>query len=72
MSLLSSKRFVVEVVDSSETTARASRRLIVNADIVKAAKLFAGDVIALSDYDDAKDVKVGPDGVFVQYPSTND
>jgi AAA family ATPase len=63
MSLLSSKRFVVKVADSSEETARTSRRLIVNADIVKAAKLCTGDVIALSDYDNVKDLKVGPDGV---------
>jgi hypothetical protein len=65
MSLLSSKRFVVKVADSSEETARTSRRLIVNADIVKATKLCTGDVIALSDCDN---VKVGPDGV--QYLST--
>jgi AAA family ATPase len=63
MSLLSSKRFVVKVADSSEETARTSRRLIVNADIVKAAKLCTGDVIGLSDCDNVKDVKVGPDGV---------
>lgn len=61
MTSLSSKRFVVKVADSSESTARTSRRLIVNADIVKAAKLCTGDVIVLSDYDNVKDTKVSPD-----------
>jgi AAA family ATPase len=53
-----SKTFVVQVADPSEYTARASRRLIINADIVKAAKLCAGDIIALSNHDNVKDAKV--------------
>jgi AAA family ATPase len=62
MSSLTSKRFVVRLADSSESTPRASRRLIINANIAKAAKLCAGDVIALSDCDNAEDTKVSPDG----------
>jgi AAA family ATPase len=58
MASLCSKKFVVQLADSSEYTARASRRLIVNSDILKAAKLYAGDIIALSNSDNAKDVTV--------------
>jgi AAA family ATPase len=58
MAFVWSKTFVVQVADSSEYTPRASRRLIINADIVKAAKLCAGDIIALWDHDNTKDTSV--------------
>ena len=61
MSSLLSQKFVVRLADSSESIPRASRRLIINTNIVKAAKLCAGDVIALSAYDNARDRKVSLD-----------
>lgn len=72
MSSQLSRRFVVHHTDTSECAARASRRLIINADIAKASKLCAGDVVALLDHDNAKDTKVGrdcvtPDGVIITF-----
>ena len=55
---MASQKFSVQLADSSEYTARASRRLIVNPDILKTAKLYAGDIIALSNPDNAKDITV--------------
>lgn len=51
MSVFSSKKFVTQLTDSYESIPRAARRIIINADVVKAAKLCAGDVIALSSSD---------------------
>lgn len=49
MALLASKKLVIGLADSSESSPRASRRVIINADIAKAVKLCAGDIVALSD-----------------------
>ena len=58
MSSLLSRKFVVQLASSSDATPRASRRVIINAVIVKAAKLCAGDVIALLDHDNVKNTTV--------------
>ncbi|CAL1713789.1 unnamed protein product [Somion occarium] len=49
MSLLSARTFKVELASESlETINRAARRVIVNADLLKSAKICSGDVVALS------------------------
>lgn len=48
MSSISSRNFTVKVVDALETEPRAVRRVICNADILKVAKICAGDIVALS------------------------
>lgn len=58
MSSLLSKSFVIELTNFSESTPRGSRRIIINADVVKAVKLCAGDAVALSDPDNAENTKV--------------
>lgn len=51
------RTFVVAVADGSDPVSRASRRVIVHADVLKAAKLLAGDVLALSEADKAAEHK---------------
>ncbi|OBZ71344.1 ATPase family gene 2 protein [Grifola frondosa] len=51
MTSLSSKMFVLGEYNPSEATSRAARRVIINADIIKLAKICAGDVVALSSVD---------------------
>ncbi|EMD39468.1 hypothetical protein CERSUDRAFT_111775 [Gelatoporia subvermispora B] len=48
MASISSRTFTVQAAHGSETVARAARRVIVNAEILKGARLCAGDVVALS------------------------
>lgn len=58
MSSWMSKNFVIGLANFSEPTPRATRRVIINADVVKAVKLCAGDVVALSDPDNPDNTKV--------------
>lgn len=58
MASLVSKKFVIGLANFSEPTHRAARRVIINADVVKAVKLCAGDVVALSDSDNVDNTKV--------------
>lgn len=48
MASLSSKTFIVGIPNVSDSAFRAARRLIINAEVLKAAKIYAGDVLALS------------------------
>ncbi|OSX57094.1 hypothetical protein POSPLADRAFT_1061796 [Postia placenta MAD-698-R-SB12] len=48
MSTVTSRTFVVHLADHSEATFRAARRVTIHADILKSAKLCAGDVVAVS------------------------
>lgn len=48
---LAARTFVVAVTDISEPVSRASRRVIISADVLKSAKILAGDVVALSEAD---------------------
>lgn len=48
---LAARTFVVGVSDPSTPVSRASRRVIVSVDVLKSAKILAGDVVALSEPD---------------------
>ncbi|KAI0055886.1 AAA family ATPase [Artomyces pyxidatus] len=48
-SSLSSKTFTVELADSSDVEGRAIRRVIVSSEVLKRAKLCAGDPVLLAD-----------------------
>ncbi|KDR77600.1 hypothetical protein GALMADRAFT_245748 [Galerina marginata CBS 339.88] len=67
MASVMSKTFKVEVNEGSEYIPRAGRRLIFNADFLKAAKLCTGDVVALSSVDNSGSGKKF--GVGVVWPS---
>ena len=54
MAALATRKFTVEVVNESEPISRASRRVIINANILKQANLYAGDVVAISSPDVSK------------------
>lgn len=47
MASISSKTFTVESDDTSEESSRAARRVIFHADVLKAAKICTGDIVAL-------------------------
>lgn len=44
---LANRKFSVQVADPIEGICRASQRVLLNAEVLKQAKLFAGDVVAL-------------------------
>ncbi|KAI0823937.1 AAA family ATPase [Trametes gibbosa] len=48
MSLLSTRKYTVETSDSSESVSRTARRVFINAEVLKQAKVYAGDVVGLS------------------------
>lgn len=48
MASITSRTFTVGLSNASDSTSRAARRVIINAEILKAAKLYAGDVLTLS------------------------
>ncbi|KDQ26146.1 hypothetical protein PLEOSDRAFT_1094203 [Pleurotus ostreatus PC15] len=54
-----SKTFTVSLHEGLETVHRAARRVICSTDFLKAAKLSAGDVIAIAGGSDLTPVKVG-------------
>ncbi|KAI0632362.1 AAA family ATPase [Trametes polyzona] len=66
MSLLATRKFTVETFSPTEPDSRATRRVIVNADILKQAKVYAGDVVGLSSVDSHKLFAVG-----VAWPSSD-
>lgn len=69
MSPLASKKFVIALSDSSESSLpRASRRIIINADVAKAAKLCAGDVVALSSSGRSNSLTVSSINVIRAWP----
>ncbi|KZT12250.1 AAA family ATPase [Laetiporus sulphureus 93-53] len=47
MSLLAAREFTAAVHDVSGSSSRAARRVVLNADLLKAAKVCAGDVLAI-------------------------
>ncbi|KAL5529736.1 hypothetical protein ACEPAG_5721 [Sanghuangporus baumii] len=68
---LSSRTFLVCLTDLSDvsgTSSRASRRILVNADLLKSAKIFAGDVIAIT-ASDQSDSRPRAFSVGVAWPS---
>ncbi|KAI0642851.1 AAA family ATPase [Trametes meyenii] len=66
MSLLSTRKFTVESFNSSEPISRAARRVIINTEVLKQAKVYAGDVVGLSSADSQKVFAVG-----VAWPSSD-
>ncbi|KAI0662110.1 AAA family ATPase [Cubamyces menziesii] len=65
MSLLSTRKFTAEAANTSEPISRATRRIIINVEILKQAKVYAGDVVGLSAADSHKAFAVG-----VAWPSS--
>ncbi|KAI0369393.1 AAA family ATPase [Pilatotrama ljubarskyi] len=65
MSLLSTRKFTVEAFNPSESSSRAARRVIINAEVLKQAKVYAGDVVGLSSAESQKAFAVG-----VAWPSS--
>ena len=57
MATLQSSTFTVELNKDSENISRAARRLIFNADLLKAAKLYTGDIVILSNGDMSSTVR---------------
>jgi hypothetical protein len=58
MSPISSKAFVVQVANAVDAQFRAARRVIFNADVLKAYNVFAGDIVVVLDTDSAVKVRV--------------
>lgn len=54
MSAILSKIFKVQVTEGAEYVPRAARRVIFNSDLLKAAKLCTGDIIAICSADSGK------------------
>lgn len=48
---ISTRTFIVGLANSFDSVSRASRRVIIQADLLKASKILAGDVVALSEAD---------------------
>ncbi|RDX44132.1 AAA family ATPase [Lentinus brumalis] len=59
MATLTSRTFTVHIFDASEPVSRTSRRIVLNPDILKQAKLYAGDVIAVTSSQSSKALAVG-------------
>lgn len=59
MASISSRKFSAFSAGDSEFTFRSGRRVIINSDVLKAAKLCTGDVVALSAGDTWAVGKVG-------------
>lgn len=45
---MSSKSFIISLADPDETEDRAVRRIVVNTEVLKTLKLYAGDVVVLA------------------------
>ena len=54
MAALAARKFTVEVANELEPISRASRRVVINAALLKQANLYAGDVVALVSSDPSK------------------
>ncbi|EKM47994.1 uncharacterized protein PHACADRAFT_214999, partial [Phanerochaete carnosa HHB-10118-sp] len=54
---ISVRTFTVRLVKAEESFSRASRRILVHADVLRAVKIVAGDVLALASSDDKSDEK---------------
>ncbi|OSC98204.1 AAA family ATPase [Trametes coccinea BRFM310] len=65
MSLLATRKFTVQSSDDSEPLSRAARRIVLNAEVLKQAKVYAGDVVGLSAADSHQAFAVG-----VAWPSS--
>ncbi|KAI0691255.1 AAA family ATPase [Cerioporus squamosus] len=59
MAGLTSRTFTADISDAAEPVSRTSRRIVLNADILKQHKLYAGDVIAVASSQSSKALAVG-------------
>lgn len=57
MASLSATKFVVGLAEFSDEAPRSTRRVILNADTLKACRICAGDLVVLSNRDKIKDIK---------------
>ena len=54
MAAFAGRKFTVDISNPTEPISRASRRLIINSDVLKQAKVYAGDVLAISSTESPK------------------
>ena len=54
MAGLAGKEFTIDITDPAESISRASQRIHVNTDILKQAKVYAGDVVAITSSEASK------------------
>lgn len=66
METLQTSTFTVEL--NQDSTSRAARRLIFNSDVLKAAKLYTGDVVILSNGDMTTSAVKKKNGFFFHAP----
>ncbi|KAI1789928.1 AAA family ATPase [Ganoderma leucocontextum] len=59
MTAFASKKFTVDVSNPTEPISRASRRVIINSELLKQAKVYAGDAVALSCVESPKKFAIG-------------
>ncbi|KII87583.1 hypothetical protein PLICRDRAFT_690240 [Plicaturopsis crispa FD-325 SS-3] len=57
MASLSATKFVVGLAEFSDEAPRSTRRVILNADTLKACRICAGDLVILTNRDKIKDIK---------------
>jgi AAA family ATPase len=55
---ISVRAFVVHLAEPDGSHSRASRRVYVHAEMLKVAKLIAGDVVALASADESQNPRV--------------
>ena len=48
MAALASKNFIIDISNSTDPISRASRRIIINSELLKQARVYAGDIVAIS------------------------
>ena len=58
MAALSTKLFKVELADPSCFASRAARRVVINAEILRACKVAAGDVVRVTAFQNEPSVRV--------------
>ncbi|KAM5541224.1 hypothetical protein V8D89_005153 [Ganoderma adspersum] len=66
MAAFAGRKFTVDISNPTEPISRASRRLIINSELLKQAKVYAGDVVAISSAESPKKFAVG-----VAWPSSD-
>ncbi|KAF8521374.1 AAA family ATPase [Hysterangium stoloniferum] len=69
MVLLSSKTFKVALADTSSSTPRVARRVIINHEILKACKVAAGDVVRVVSTEPPENGITAPFAIGIAWPS---
>lgn len=65
------RTYTVHLANADETLSRASRRILIHADVLKASKLIAGDVLALASAQETEEHKVSEKGQPVARSTKN-